>query len=80
MIKENMVIARVGRTYSNSGTQGNPRYTVIFTDGTGAATGQDCSVNYGITNSEFQGVPLRVEYNDRGDIAHICTMDGRFQA
>lgn len=59
---------------------GNPRYRVVFTDGTSAPTVTDGSVAYGIANSEFSGVALKVEFNSAGNIAHVYTMDGRFQA
>lgn len=78
MIKDNMVITQV--KCRDSSVNGNPLYWVTFADGSMASTAVDGSVNYGITNSEFQGVPLRVEYNRRGHVVHVCTMDGRFQA
>ena len=78
MIKDNMVITQV--KYRDSSGNANPRHWVTFADGSMASTEVDGSVGYGIQNSELHGVPVRVEYNSRGHIVHVRTMDGRFQA
>ena len=78
MIKDNMVIARTERMLNS--TNANPRFMIVFTDGTAAPTGVDCSVAYGITNPEFRDSPLLVEYDRKGHIIYVRTMDGRFQA
>lgn len=78
MFKENMVITQV--KCRDSSVNGNPRYWVTFADGSMASTVVDGSVGYGIQNSELHGVPVQVEYNRRGHIVHVYTMDGRFQA
>lgn len=53
-----------------SSQYGNPRYEITFTDGTVAQTQSDASVNYGITNPEYQGVTLKVSFT-RGKITHV---------
>jgi hypothetical protein len=53
-----------------SSQYGNPRYEITFTDGTVAQTKSDASINYSITNPEFQGVTLTV-YFERGKIVHV---------
>jgi hypothetical protein len=50
---------------------GNPRFQVVFTDGTAAQTATDASVNYGIENPEYRDVPLEVTFNRAGKIVHL---------
>ena len=78
MIKDDMVITQV--KYRDSSRNANPRHWVTFADGSMASTEVDGSVGYGIQNSELHGVPVRVEYNRRGHIVHVRTMDGRYQS
>jgi hypothetical protein len=78
VIKDDMVITHV--KYRDSSRNANPRYWVTFSDNTTTSTEVDGSVGYGITNPEFQGVPLRVEFNRKGSIVHVQTMDGKFWA
>jgi hypothetical protein len=51
-------------------TNGNPRYELIFTDGTSARTATDSMVAYEITNSEFRDVPVEFEALPNGDIVN----------
>lgn len=44
---------------------GNPRWRVTFADGTIAETKPDADVNYGIANSDRQGVPVEVTFERR---------------
>lgn len=50
---------------------GNPRFTVTFTDGTVATTGVDSSVAYELENSENQGVPLVVRFTPAGRVVGV---------
>ena len=51
-------------------TNGNPRWRVSFTDGTSATTEADSACASVIDNSEYTGVPLKVEYR-RGQVCRI---------
>jgi hypothetical protein len=73
-VREGMVIAQVTR-FPRLSKNGNPRHTVIFTDGTVAPTKRDASINYGIDNSDMIGVPLRVTM-ERGEIVYAEKMEG----
>lgn len=68
-VREGLVISRIDRMRSSA--NGNPRYSVTFTDGTSAPTGVDASVGYEINNPEYRDVPLRVEFNGRGSIVAV---------
>lgn len=46
---------------------GNPRYRIVWTDGTANNTMPDAAIAHGITNSEYQGVPLLVTL-ERGQV------------
>lgn len=50
---------------------GNPRVLVGFTDGTAATTQRDAQVGYLIENAEFQGTPLVVTFDSKGEIVHV---------
>jgi hypothetical protein len=47
---------------------GNPRWLVLFTDGTQYRTAPDSAIAYGLSNRENFGVPLEVEIDGRGNI------------
>ncbi|TKK84617.1 hypothetical protein FDA94_28730 [Herbidospora galbida] len=55
----------------NLSSAGNPRFKVTFTNGESAQTQSDASVNYGIENSEYRGVPLKVTFSPNGRITYI---------
>ena len=67
--RDGLTIARIERRESSR--NGNPRFNVIFTDGTAAPTGVDASVAYEINNPEYRNVPLRVRFNSRGSIVDV---------
>lgn len=48
---------------------GNPRWRVVFTDGTAADTKPDAAINYGIGNPETRG-PCVVEL-ERGQLVGL---------
>lgn len=54
----------------DSSANGNPRYLVTFTDGTGKPTSPDASIAYALPNPEFRGVPVTFTQNGRGHITH----------
>ena len=73
-ITRGLVISRLVRL-ANS-VNGNPRYEVVFTDGTSARTAPDAMISYGIANSEYQGVPLVVTFNRAGHITQARPAGG----
>lgn len=50
---------------------GSPRYTVVFTDGSAARTKPDAQVNYKITNPEYQGKPITIVMDFKGQIVAV---------
>lgn len=50
---------------------GNPRYLVTFDDGTSARTVRDGQIGYGISNNAFQGSPVKVKFNDAGEVIGV---------
>ena len=54
---------------------GNPRYTVTFTDGRKLHTAEDATIGYLITNDEYIGRPLRLRLED-GEIADATPLRG----
>lgn len=50
---------------------GNPRYLITFVGGTKARTKPDAVFCYSITNPEFQGVPVEVDFTRSGLIEDI---------
>lgn len=73
-ITRGLVISRLVRL-ANS-VNGNPRYEVIFTDGTSARIKPDAMISHGITNSEYQGVPLVVTFDRAGHIIRVQPAGG----
>lgn len=67
-IREGLVIESLERLRLSS--NGNPRFRVHFTDGTVADTQSDASLNYGIENREYQGVPLKVTFTRAGKVSY----------
>ena len=53
-----------------SSRNGNPRFTVTFTDGSTHSTAVDAMVAYGIENSEYRNVPLDVTL-ENGHIVYV---------
>ena len=50
----------------NSSVNGNPRFRIHFTSGHVATTQPDAGVSYGIENSTYRNVPLRVTATPTG--------------
>lgn len=50
---------------------GNPRFRLHFTDGTTATTKPNTSIAYGLPNSLWEGVPVRITANGRGEVFDI---------
>lgn len=73
-ITRGLVISRLVRLANSA--NGNPRYEVIFTDGTSARTAPDAMISHGITNSEYQGVPLVVTFDRAGRITQARPAGG----
>ncbi len=65
-------VRKSGRTaaYMSTSGNGNPRYRVTFADGTTFTTEPDAQVNYGITNSDYDG-DVEIELNGAGRIVGI---------
>jgi|APGre2960657373_1045057.scaffolds.fasta_scaffold445156_1 hypothetical protein len=57
-------------TRRQSSVNGNPRWSVTFTDGRVMHTAIDAQVGYAISNSEYQGKPVTVTL-DKGEIVGI---------
>lgn len=51
-----------------SSPNGNPRYRVVFVDGSFAFTEVDAQIGYAITNPEYKGVPVEFDTNKVGHI------------
>ena len=49
---------------------GNPRYRVLFEDGTMSTTSPDASVAWGLENPEYKNVDVKVTY-ERGEIIYV---------
>ena len=62
------IISSLERLYNS--VNGNPRFHVWFTDGTGGITMSDASVNCGLTNPEYRGVPVVFTFTRAGRISH----------
>jgi hypothetical protein len=67
--KETLTIASLERLRLSS--NGNPRFRVTFTDGRQADTQTDASVNYGLENRQYQGVPIEVTFSPNGRIVAV---------
>lgn len=50
---------------------GNPRFRVVFTDGSSAITQSDAAFAYGLENPEFRDVPLEVTFSRAGLITRV---------
>lgn len=50
---------------------GNPRWELLFNDGSHAATGKDSAVGYEIDNPEWQQQEIQVLLDRRGQIVGI---------
>lgn len=50
---------------------GNPAFRVVFTDGTKRRTAANAMVAYALPNSEYQGVPVNVGFNSRGQVSTL---------
>lgn len=72
------VIAAVTHMDRSGRENGNPRYNVVFADGSGASTGVDAAVAYGISNSEYQNTPVLVTFNEHNHIIGVSTADGQY--
>ena len=64
-------IASLKRVRNSAG--GSPVFEVTFTDGQVARTARDAQVGYSIENSDYQGVPLEVEFVD-GEIVRVVAV------
>lgn len=57
-------------TRLNNSANGNPRWLVLLSNGLELKTKPNADINYGIENSEYQGVPLIV-YVEKNEIADV---------
>lgn len=55
----------------NNSVNGNPRFLVVFTDGSSALTQSDAAFCYGIENPEFRDVPVEVSFSRAGLITNV---------
>jgi hypothetical protein len=55
----------------NNSVNGNPRYTVVFDDGSVIETQSDAAVNYGITNREYRDQPHDAELSRAGRLVYL---------
>jgi hypothetical protein len=53
---------------------GNPRFEITFTDGSRVRTSADSMSAYDVENSEYRGVPLRVEFTPAGNFITKLTI------
>ena len=55
----------------NNSHYGNPRYLLHFTDGSCYRSEPEAAFSYGITNSEYYDVPLRITVNGRRLVTYV---------
>lgn len=60
-------------TRLNNSINGNPRYRVLFTDGSSAVTKSDAAFCYGIDNPEMRGEVI-VKYSRGGRITDMSPL------
>lgn len=61
----------VSTTRLNNSVNGNPRYTVVFDDGSVIETQSDSAINYGITNPEYRDQPHDAELSRAGRLVYL---------
>lgn len=72
MSKSNVERKRIiGLERVRSSRYGNPRFRVVFSDGTTALTTPDASCAYGIENREYRENDVVVTFNGRGTIDYL---------
>lgn len=69
-------IAKSGRVTEQlrNSVMGNPRFRVLFSDGTTFETARDSSVGYVIENSEYNG-DVQIKLDNHGKIIDIEPLD-----
>lgn len=68
-ILRNVRVVKTNRL--NNSVNGNPRYSVVFDDGSVIETQSDAAVNYGITNPEYRDEPHDAELSRAGRLVYL---------
>jgi len=58
-------------TRLKNSVNGNPRYRLHFSNGDSATTQSDASISYGLQNSEYRNVPVRVMLTAAGRVWNV---------